>query len=214
MTTTENMGLVLGTVSETLGPEWAQILNTALEVIDLHDHSDGNGAKVTPAGILINAALDLLTYALQNGAFIGLVAQPDGDDADAGSIVRIGTNLWWKNSAGVMVQITSGTTVVSTGSGAIALATPGAYPYTIVTGDAQKVLAVDTAAAARALTLPAATNAMFLMIKDVSGNAQTNKITISRAGSDTIDGASSYEIDANYGSVGLVSDGVASWYVV
>ena len=44
-------------------------------------------------------------------------------------------------------------------------------------------------------------------IKDVSGNAKVNPITIQRQGSDTIDGATSFVINVNYGSVAFYSDG-------
>ena len=44
-------------------------------------------------------------------------------------------------------------------------------------------------------------------IKDISGTAKTNNITIQRQGSDTIDGTTSVVINANYGSVSFYSDG-------
>lgn len=42
-----------------------------------------------------------------------------------------------------------------------------------------------------------------LRIKGINGAEHTNNITINRAGSDTIDGATSYVITSDYGSVAL-----------
>lgn len=214
MTTTTNMALVLATVSETLGPEWATMLNTLLQRVDLHDHTEGNGAKVTPAGLEINDTLDLGDNYLDGVLAVSLAALSVLVTAKTGSLQRVGSNLWWINSAGASVQITNGTSLATPGTGAIAASVISSYPYTVLTSDAQAVLVIDSSAA-RTLTLPAATNAMFLMVKDGGGAAQTNNITITPDGTDLIDGSnSSYLIDANYGSVGLVSDGVSKWYVV
>lgn len=47
----------------------------------------------------------------------------------------------------------------------------------------------------------------FFIIKDESGLAGTNNITIETEGSETIDGSSNYIISNNYGSVSLASNG-------
>ena len=59
MPVTPNMNLSLPVPTSTVGPAWASQLNTAVEVVDDHDHSSGKGKKVTPAGISINADLDI-----------------------------------------------------------------------------------------------------------------------------------------------------------
>lgn len=64
-----------------------------------------------------------------------------------------------------------------------------------------------TTGAARTLTLPAASENFYLIIKDTTGQAQTNNITINPPGAETIDGEASLKIDYNYGSVTIVSDG-------
>ena len=69
---------------------------------------------------------------------------------------------------------------------------------------------------ARAVTLQAADIAgqgRIIVIKDGDGNASSANITINRASSDTIDGATSVAITSNYGSVSLVSDGGSKWIV-
>jgi hypothetical protein len=85
--------------------------------------------------------------------------------------------------------------------------------YTITTSDS--IITADATSAAFAVTLPAA-NAVtagrqFTVKKtDVSGNA----VTVTRAGSDTIDGATTYALSAQYKFVILVSDGISKWLIV
>ena len=80
----------------------------------------------------------------------------------------------------------------------------------------EDIVAVTSTAAARTITLPAASSIQpgnqILVVKDESGAAATNNITITRAGADTIDGAATKVINANYGSVRLYSDGVSKWF--
>jgi len=94
-----------------------------------------------------------------------------------------------------------------------------AVSYTILLTDVGFgwVIGVTSTAAARTITLPLA-NAVpagwQTTIKDESGGALTNNITIARAGSDTIDGATSNAINLNYGSRTLYSDGVSKWFTI
>jgi hypothetical protein len=67
--------------------------------------------------------------------------------------------------------------------------------------------------AARSLDLPAVSATLYLVVKDVTGSAATNNITITTPGAETIDGAATYVIDANYASVTIVSDGV-NYFVI
>jgi hypothetical protein len=64
---------------------------------------------------------------------------------------------------------------------------------------------VDTSAG-RTLTLPAPSTNLFIIVKDSTGGALANNITINPA-SGTIDGAGSYAIALNYGSVTIASNG-------
>ena len=211
-TTTTFMILVLPTPEEQIGPTWAQNIVTAFQRVDLHDHTTSNGVKITPAGMLINSSLDFVENNILN---LGSATLADDLAADAvpTKLYRVGADLYYNNSSGTSIRLTSGGLVNATGTGAITASTPGAYPYTVLTSDAQKVLLVDTSAA-RTLTLPAATNPMFVRIKDSSGTAAAQNITVAAGGSDTIDGAASVLINSNYGQKGFVSDGVSAWYLV
>lgn len=77
-------------------------------------------------------------------------------------------------------------------------------------------IGVTDTTAARTITLLAASTAgsgAVYSVKDESGAAATNNITLARAGSDLIEGATSKVINTNYGSAKLMSTGTA-WVVL
>jgi hypothetical protein len=75
------------------------------------------------------------------------------------------------------------------------------------------IVGVDTSAA-RTIVLPSASmvndGAMFV-IKDETGNAGTNNITINRSSTDTIEGLTSLSININYGIIELYRAGTGKW---
>lgn len=80
------------------------------------------------------------------------------------------------------------------------------------------VAQVGTMSASRTVTLPAASTAgagRLVVVVDESGSVTgTNTIVVSRAGSDTINGATTQTINAAYGILRLVSDGTSKWTVI
>ena len=52
-----------------------------------------------------------------------------------------------------------------------------------------------------------------VIIKDASGNAVTNTITISTGGSETIDGSTTKSISSNYGSIEIYCDN-SNWFII
>lgn len=208
------MDLTLPTVSATLGPEWASEVNEALETIDAHDHSDGKGPPVTPAGMDINDDLDFQNNKIESAKSLGMFSKDAADTTHLGSLQVVGGNVWFINTAGAAVQLTNGSSVVSAGSGVLTPSVISSYPYTILTSDAQAVLIIDTASA-RTLNLPSAATAMFVGVKDGVGTASTNNISVVPDGTDLIDGSNStYTIQEDFGMKGFLSDGVSKWYVI
>lgn len=66
--------------------------------------------------------------------------------------------------------------------------------------------------AARTLTVPAVSSRVYFWIKDISGLAETNPITVVRAGAEKIENvAASMLLKANYGAWTFVSDGTDWW---
>jgi hypothetical protein len=209
---TPNMNLDLPVVSTTLGPEWASLLTAALELVDAHDHSSGKGSKITPAGILINALFDLNGQNLTDANSYGIENRASADTSNLGSLQRLNNNLYWITPSGASVQITSGSTLSN--AGLLTAFSPGSYPYTLLSTDTAKVVLVNTTSA-RTLNLPAASEGEFYYyIKDATGSAQTNNITIAPNGSDQIENVNSnFLIDYNNGSFGIISDGISKWAI-
>lgn len=71
-------------------------------------------------------------------------------------------------------------------------------------------------ASARNLTLPSSpSTGTKITIKDVTGSANVNNITIVRAASETIEGASaSYTMDQTYQCLVLVADASGNWWIL
>lgn len=85
---------------------------------------------------------------------------------------------------------------------------------TIVGGDASiSVVLVDATAGNRTETLPAASalTGKYYTIKKIDASANT--VTVARAGTDTIDGQTSWVLGSRYSAITLISDG-NNWFVL
>lgn len=211
---TINMSLNLPTVGVTVGPTYATLNNTAFTTIDAHDHTTGKGVQVPTSGININASLEFNSNSAVEVTFIGLESQGSKPGTVRSVYVNSSNDLYYENASGTEVQITDGSNLAAVGSGVITFSSITTSPYSVLTSDAQKILGVNTSTA-KTLNLPAATNVMWVGIKDVTGSAATNNITVSPDGSDSVEGvAGDYTIDETYASRMLISDGVSAWYIL
>jgi Major tropism determinant N-terminal domain len=88
--------------------------------------------------------------------------------------------------------------------------------YTVLVTD--RMVAYTVLTAARTITLPASSaypTGTRLLIVDETGNCSVTKtLTLTAAGSDTIDGATTAVVNQSYGFVGLESNGSNAWTVV
>lgn len=101
----------------------------------------------------------------------------------------------------------------SPGAGQVAkLTVPGAYPYNILTTD--YIVEVDTSSA-RTIRLPnAPTTGQVFIIKDVTGSAGANNISLTTVGGAvTIDGATTQTMNVNYGSITVFFSGTAYFII-
>ena len=218
MSVTTNMSLTLPTVSVTLGPQWANEVNAALETIDSHDHSSGKGVKIKPSGMNINAALDFLNNRainLSGSRYQSLSATQTGS-SNTNLVYSVSGNLYFTNGSGTAIQITSGGSLVSS-PGAVTSFQRQAVSSNLTISPASNVVFfnVDTTAS-RTITLPlasAVSDGRIYIFKDEDGSSNSFPITIDTAGSDTIDGSSSATIDSNYGSITVIGDGSSAWYI-
>lgn len=109
---TPYMNLTLPVVGPlgTTGPDWANIINAALMYVDAHDHSSGNGKQITPAGININQTLPMNSQQLSEIASLALdnlVSQPTSTNL----VYEYSGELYFNDSSGNQVQLTSGGTI-------------------------------------------------------------------------------------------------------
>jgi hypothetical protein len=214
------MNLELPVVSVTLGPEWASELNAAFEVVDAHDHTSGKGKLITPAAISIDDDLAFNDFRVTDAAALQVnsEASPISGIGNENAISAGAGDLYWTNSAGIAVQITDGNTIVSSPAQLEVFEYQETNVDLIIgSGDATVLVAVDTSTAVREITLPLAGDVdegRIYIIKDATGDSETYTLTVSAAGSDEIDGESSYEITSAFGAVMLVSDGVDSYKIL
>ncbi len=117
-------------------------------------------------------------------------------------IVNYGGLVFYGSSTAAISTTTQVPSIIS--NDAVEIKTPGAYPYTTVPQDA--VIIVDTTSARTIIPLALPTTGQVHRIKDNTGLAGTNNITITPSGKN-IDGAASYVITTNYGAVDIVYNG-------
>jgi len=111
------MNLTLPEVLVTSGPTYATQINNALDVIDAHDHSSSKGLKITPLGLNINQDLSLSLNQLVDVKAVKLTAQ--ASVATLGSLYVKGVDLFYRTLSNNEIQITAGTSINTSSTGAI-----------------------------------------------------------------------------------------------
>lgn len=122
-----NMNLTIPDPQSTPGPTYAQELQTALEDIDAHDHTSGNGVRITPAAININASLDMNGYALTETDSVQLENRSE-DISDLGVYAKNG-ELFFLDASDNAVQLTSGGSIAGASGSFTGLSSPAAATY-------------------------------------------------------------------------------------
>ena len=108
-TTTPNMGLVKPDVLSTPAPTWASLLNAVFDAIDSHDHSSGEGVKITPSGMNISSDLSIgsnnLT-AIRSVRFNNLSSWTSGA-SDLACFYVLNNEIYFRDGVGNNVKITN-----------------------------------------------------------------------------------------------------------
>ncbi len=131
MATTPNMNLTIPEVLVTTGPQYATQVNEAFDEIDSHDHSTGKGARITPSGLNINAALAFNNNSLTNVKAVTLATQTSVTTNK--SVYSKGDDLYYRDASGVEIQITaSGSVNVAGVGGFTGLVSPASATYTLL----------------------------------------------------------------------------------
>lgn len=73
---------------------------------------------------------------------------------------------------------------------------------------------VDATDAAQTTTLPPATGLRGRQIGVIKTDSSANAVTVSRSGSDTINGASTQSLSSQYSRIVVISDGDTAWDII
>lgn len=215
---TTYLNLTLPTPTVTLGPEWATEIVTAFETIDFHDHTPGFGKLIPIAGLDINDDLNFQfnkIFGLFSTQFVNQTSPLSGAP-NAGSVSISGGNLYFTNGGGVPVQITNGGSVITVPATIQTLQTASVNTNLTISPSSTFVYLIVDTTASRTITLPLASavaGGRLYVIKDANGLSDTNPVTITVQGGDTLDGTSSFSLDSNYGTIWVVGDGASKWFI-
>lgn len=104
------MNLTIPTVGVTVGPTWASQINTVLNSIDAHNHTSGNGALIPTAALNINADLSFGSFNQTGVKSTRFTSQSLAlsTASDKECLYSVNGSLYYNNSSGTAVQITSG----------------------------------------------------------------------------------------------------------
>lgn len=115
VTLSPNMSLPVPTVGGDPSPTYAFDVNSALTIVDQHNHSPGSGVQITPAGLNINTSLPMNNNFLINSAGLTLTAQSVTPANN--TLYESGVDLYYTDGVGNNVRITqSGGVAGSPGS--------------------------------------------------------------------------------------------------
>lgn len=168
----------------------------------------------TPEAGAMEYTGDMLYFTITTGTTRKKVALYDDSSGATG-------DLYYRDSSGVFSRLPLGSTgqvlrvssgLPSWGSASSTFATNSqSTNYTITNSDT--VIFANATSGNVTITIPAASSlaGYRFYIKRIDGTGNT--VTIQRSGSDTIDGMTSFTLDQQYTSFGVVSNGSA-WYIL
>lgn len=124
------------------GESWLELLNTALNIIDGHDHSTGKGLPVASASFSVTSPLSFNGYDATAMRTVRFTDTVSFTSADLGCIYRNGADLYYRDTAGNAVRITSGGAVNVGATGSIVGMT-GSSTVTYVDGTSSYLFQKD-----------------------------------------------------------------------
>ena len=115
---TPNMNLPNPVPTVDPGPDYADNIQSSLNIVDQHSHTAGSGVQITTAAININASLPFNNQAATGVAYLGYTTQGTGVVTPVNySTYFDGVEFYVQDGAGNAVQITTGGAVNATSSG-------------------------------------------------------------------------------------------------
>jgi hypothetical protein len=130
-TYSSNMNLVLPSVGQTSGSQYATDINASLTIIDQHDHSSGSGVQITPSGLNINSDLTFASQNATNLRSIRFVSQSAAlaGSSDLGCLFEVDADLYYRDGNGTAIRITQSGGVVGTPGSISGLSSPATATY-------------------------------------------------------------------------------------
>lgn len=128
MTSTPNMNL-LQPAPGSLGPQWAEDLNTNANTLDTHDHSSGKGIPITPSGMNINTDLSIQSFSLLDAKSVKFVNQTSSLAASGAQDIYIKNGDLFYANGGTDVQITNGGSVAGASGSISGLVSPASCVF-------------------------------------------------------------------------------------
>jgi len=102
--------------------------------------------------------------------------------------------------------------ISATGGGVPTVTSTNSTPINLSSSDSGKIYYLDCSGGNIVVNLPAASASCIFWFK--KSDSSTGKATVNRAGSDTIDGATSFDVTLQYQTVCVVSDASSKWLLV
>lgn len=129
MPTTTEMDLILPTPTMDEGT-WGETLNTALTVVDGHDHTPGKGVPVPSTALNVVADIQLNSFGLTEVREVKLddLGSAQTGVAHFNALQSADSNLYYVNGSGTAVQITDGSSL-ATALSSPALPAGATIPY-------------------------------------------------------------------------------------
>src|SRR5216684_4213293 len=111
--TTPNMNLILPVPSGTPGPLYGSMQNTIFNLIDSHNHTQGQGLQIPTSGLNINADFSINNFnltTLRSSRYTSQSSALSGS-TDLGCVYVAGGDLWFNSGNGAQIQLTSGAVI-------------------------------------------------------------------------------------------------------
>lgn len=124
-----NMAMPVPVVGVDPGPTYATDLNTCLGIVDSHDHTVGNGVKITPSGMNITSDLSFNSTSSAIALYKAVFTSQSVALTGTNFLSFIGGNLYVNDSSGNQIAITSGGGVAGSPGSIGSLASPAAATY-------------------------------------------------------------------------------------
>lgn len=129
--TSPNMSLPVPIVGVDLGPQYAIDINSCLSILDSHDHSSGDGVRISQAGINLTGDLPFNGFNATNLRTTRYASQgaPLAVASDLGCVYVVTNDLYFNDGLGNQIRMTQSGGVAGTPGSIAGLTAPASATY-------------------------------------------------------------------------------------